>query len=179
MEFTLIFDPKDNGGGDIRGIGNDKTGVKVPEEWSGKLRSGLPAEEPQLGRRAAVLRQPLTEVLAAVLDGVPGGENWQLKIHTREPFATNGEGQVRLMFVFMHVEPEMEDVKDENGNPLAADGKVDKEKKPWENEPEAQQRVKTRRPPCSPATWTSSRTTSSSTSSRRWARRCRKRRPST
>ena len=34
---------------------------------------------------------------------MPGGENWQLKIHTREPFATNGEGQVRLMFVFMHV----------------------------------------------------------------------------
>ena len=144
VEFTLIFDPKDNGGGDIRGTAADKTGVKVPEGvvWKTPVR-GFQRKNLNSGVELLFSVNPLTEVLAAVLDGVPGGENWQLKIHTREPFATNGEGQVRLMFVFMHVEPEMEDVVDEDGKILAADGKVDKEKKPWENEPEAQQRVKT------------------------------------
>ena len=143
VEFTLIFDPKDNGGGDIRGTAADKTGVKVPEGvvWKTPVR-GFQRKNLNSGVELLFSVNPLTEVLAAVLDGVPGGENWQLKIHTREPFATNGEGQVRLMFVFMHVEPEMEDVVDEDGKILAADGKVDKEKKPWENEPEAQQRVK-------------------------------------
>ena len=143
VKFTLEFDPKDNGGGTIRGTGSDKTGVAVSKElkWNTKV-TGFQRKNLNSGVELLFSVNPLTEVLAAVLDGVPGGENWQLKIHTREPFATNGEGQVRLMFVFMHVEPEMEAVKDENGNPLAANGKVDKEKKPWENEPEAQQRVK-------------------------------------
>ena len=145
VKFTLKFDPKDNGGGTIRGTGSDKTGVAVSKElkWNTKV-TGFQRKNLNSGVELLFSVNPLTEVLAAVLDGVPGGENWQLKIHTREPFATNGEGQVRLMFVFMHVEPEMEVVKDEDGNSLTADdGKVDKEKKPWENEPEAQQRVKT------------------------------------
>ena len=74
VKFTMKFDPKDNGGGTIRGTGADKTGVKIDPDKQLKLKwnedvHGFQRKDLNSGVELLCSVNPLTEVLAAVLDG--------------------------------------------------------------------------------------------------------------